>query len=73
MIRKFIVKNESKLHVEKKKSTMNLKLLDKPKNETEALLHRKLRELNDTKMDMNKLELKLQKERNTRIKLEEKI
>lgn len=72
-VRDFIVGQERQSKMKKKDSTKHLKLLNEPKNDMEVLLHRKFKELNEARLSLNQCELKLQKERNTRVKLEEKI
>lgn len=46
-------KDEGTFGVQRKDSTKNLEMLRQPKNDFEVLLHRKLVELNETRMELN--------------------
>lgn len=47
--------------------------MDQPKNEAEALLRRKMEEINDLKIELSKLEIRFQKEKSNRMNTEEKL
>ena len=59
--------------IDKKSETKHLDTIINPRNDLESILHRKLKELHDTKMEVNHLEVKLQKEKTHRMKVEEKL
>jgi hypothetical protein len=62
LVKSYLVDKTKPDSITRKDSTKHLSLLSQPKNEMEALLHRKFSELNDLRMQYNQLEIKFQKE-----------